>query len=257
MPTFLFDQIIFGPLWSRRLGESLGINLLPVGQKVCNFNCIYCECGLTPESDLHNFPSAETVIAQLDKKLSEMNKNGEYLDSITFAGNGEPTLHPEFPDIIEKTVDSRNRLFPGAKIAVLSNATLIGNKNIFNALMKVDLNILKLDSAVEETIKLINCPRGNYHLSEIINILKQFRGRLIIQTLFLRGNCKNKRIDNTTEAEISALVAAMEQIRPESIMLYSLARETAVNELEKVGEQELNYIAGRLVKAGLKTQVTP
>lgn len=186
-----------------------------------------------------------------------MNKNGEYLDSITFAGNGEPTLHPEFPDIIEKTVDSRNRLFPGAKIAVLSNATLIGNKNIFNALMKVDLNILKLDSAVEETIKLINCPRGNYHLSEIINILKQFRGRLIIQTLFLRGNCKNKRIDNTTEAEISALVAAMEQIRPESIMLYSLARETAVNELEKVGEQELNYIAGRLVKAGLKTQVTP
>jgi wyosine [tRNA(Phe)-imidazoG37] synthetase (radical SAM superfamily) len=188
MSTFLFDSIIFGPVWSRRLGESLGINLLPVKHKVCNFNCIYCECGLTPaESDNSGFPSAQVVKEQLVLRLEDMKKNSEYLDSITFAGNGEPTLHPEFPGIMEDTLAIRDRFFPQARVTVLSNATRIGNNSIFNALLKADLNILKLDSAIEETLLQINCPRGEYNLQDTIGLLGRFQGKLIIQTLFFRG----------------------------------------------------------------------
>jgi wyosine [tRNA(Phe)-imidazoG37] synthetase (radical SAM superfamily) len=258
MATFLFDNIIFGPVWSRRLGESLGINLLPTGRKVCNFNCIYCECGLTPQEDQHeNFPTVETVKELLDKKLLEMRSGGDYLDSITFAGNGEPTLHPGFPAIIDEAIESRNRNFPEARIAVLSNATLIGKKKIFDALLKTDLNILKLDSAISKTLGMINCPRGNYQLPEIIDSLKLFKGKLIIQTLFLRGMCMGQFIDNTTEKEVSAWITVLQKIQPESVMIYSLARDTAVHGLEKVSAAELDAIAARLEEKGIKTQVTP
>ena len=258
MATFLFDDIIFGPVWSRRLGESLGINLLPAGRKVCNFNCIYCECGLTPDSSKpEKFPDAKIVKQLLYSKLQEMKDNKDYLDSITFAGNGEPTLHPEFPQIIEEAIASRNHLFPDAKIAVLSNATLIGRKQVFDALLKADLNILKLDSAIEDTLKLINCPRGSYNLKEITDTLKLFNGKMIIQTLFLRGTCNGRKIDNTTDKEVDAWLAVLQQIKPERVMLYSLARDTAVNDLEKVNAGELNAIADRIENAGIKTQVTP
>jgi wyosine [tRNA(Phe)-imidazoG37] synthetase (radical SAM superfamily) len=258
MSTFLFDTIIFGPVWSRRLGESLGINLLPAGHKVCNFNCIYCECGLTPHTDQHHiFPSVAEVKELLDQKLAEMQKSGEYLNTITFAGNGEPTLHPQFPQIIEEAIESRNRIVPEAKIAVLSNATLIGREKIFDALIKVDLNILKLDSAIENTLKLINCPGGNYNLPSIIETLKKFKSTMIIQTLFLKGSCNGKTVDNTTEEEVSAWSSVIETIRPETVMIYSLARDTAINGLEKVSEVKLNTIAARIEKLGILTQVTP
>jgi wyosine [tRNA(Phe)-imidazoG37] synthetase (radical SAM superfamily) len=258
MSTFLFDTVIFGPVWSRRLGESLGINLLPSGRKVCNFSCIYCECGLTPyEENDTNFPAVEKIKDLLDAKLQKMKENGDYLDSITFAGNGEPTLHPEFPEIMDETIKSRNRYFPGVKIAVLSNATLIGEKSVFNTLLRADLNILKLDSAIEETLTSINCPRGRFHLSETLDSFRQFGGKLIIQTLFLKGTCQGKIIDNTTEKEITAWLAVIEKLRPESVMIYSLARDTAVSDLQKVSPDELNAIAGRVEKAGIKTMVTP
>jgi wyosine [tRNA(Phe)-imidazoG37] synthetase (radical SAM superfamily) len=258
MSTFLFDKIIFGPVWSRRLGESLGINLLPVNRKVCNFSCIYCECGLTPAIDLPGgFPEAKEVKELLRSKLLDMKKNGEYLDSITFAGNGEPTLHPEFPYILEEVVEIRNRIFPKATIAVLSNATLIGKKEIFDVLLKADLNILKLDSVFEETLKLINCPRSNYRLTDTIDSLKQFNGRMIIQTLFFRGVYNSKKVDNTTKQEVNAWLSVLSEIRPESVMIYSLARDTAVNGLENIGAGELKAIAARVEKAGIKTQVTP
>jgi len=258
MSTFLFDSVILGPVWSRRLGESLGINLLPTGHKVCNFNCIYCECGLTPHSDQHHsFPSVAEVKELLDQKLTVLKESGEYLNTITFAGNGEPTLHPQFSLIIDEAIESRNRLFPEAKIAVLSNATLIGSKHIFDALIRVDLNILKLDSAIENTLKLINCPGGNYNLPSIIDTLKKFKGTMIIQTLFLKGLCNEKLVDNTTEEEVSAWSSVIEKIRPETVMIYSLARTTAINGLEKVSENELNAIAARIEKLGIRTQVTP
>lgn len=258
MSTFLFDSIIFGPVWSRRLGESLGINLLPANYKICTFNCVYCECGLTPSgSTSSEFPAAGEVKDMLGRKLRKMKEKNEYLDSITFAGNGEPTLHPEFPRIMDDAIDARNFYYPKANIAVLSNATRIDRPDIFNALLKADLNILKLDSAIEETLNTINCPRGNYSPSEIIQLLKQFHGKVIIQTLFLRGRYNGIHIDNTTEREVKAWLMALEQIHPEMVMIYSIARDTAIQGLESISQEELEIIASRVSLAGIKTQVTP
>ena len=258
MPTFLFDNIIFGPVWSRRLGESLGINLLPLNRKICNFNCIYCECGLTPANrQKTEYPHAEKVINLLKSRLTEMKEKGEYLDSITFAGNGEPTLHPAFPQIMDNALKIRNELFPSAKIAVLSNATLIGKKFVFNALLKADLNILKLDSAIDETRRLINCPKDNLRIEEIIDLMKLFNGKLIIQTLFLRGIYKGKPVNNNTETEVSAWLRAIKTIQPEFVMIYSIARDTAVEGLVGIGPEELKIIAERLEEAGIKVQITP
>lgn len=258
MSTFLFDKIIFGPVWSRRLGESLGINLLPVNRKVCTFNCIYCECGLTPAGATQTgFPDASKVLELLEEKLAEMKAGNQYLNSITFAGNGEPTLHPQFPLILEKSIDIRNRLFPNANITVLSNATTITNPKIFEALLKADLNILKLDSAVEETLRHINCPAAGFHLQDLIRSLKLFNGKLIIQTLFFRGSYNDMQIDNTTETEVSAWISALSEINPESVMIYSLARDTAIEGMNAIGYEELNAIAEKAEKSGFRTQVTP
>jgi wyosine [tRNA(Phe)-imidazoG37] synthetase (radical SAM superfamily) len=258
MATFLFDSIIFGPVWSRRLGESLGVNLLPVNRKVCNFNCVYCECGLTPSGvPASGFPTASEVRDRLHDRLLDMKKKGDYLDSITFAGNGEPTLHPEFPRIMEDAAALRSSFYPKATIAVLSNATLVGNKGIFDALLKADLNILKLDSAVEETLLAINCPNFNFRLEEILQAMFRFQGRMIIQTLFFRGSINGKTIDNSSENEVTAWLSVLNQIRPEYVMLYSIARDTAVPGLEGISAQELESIAARVENTGIKTVVTP
>jgi wyosine [tRNA(Phe)-imidazoG37] synthetase (radical SAM superfamily) len=258
MSTFLFDSIIFGPVWSRRLGESLGINLLPANQKVCNFNCIYCECGLTPKMNSNSvFPSSQEVKELLTARLQEMKKDGDYLDSITFAGNGEPTLHPEFPKIMKDTLEIRNIIFPEARIAVLSNATQAGNKLIFDALMKADMNILKLDSAFEETLRYINCPRGKFSLSSVITSMKKFKGKLIIQTLFFRGIYNGIVIDNSTETEVVAWMNVIAELRPECVMIYSIARDTAVSGLNRVGVEELTAIADRIQNLGIAVQITP
>jgi len=258
MSTFLFDQIIFGPVWSRRLGESLGINLMPVNRKLCNFNCIYCECGLSP-SDNRNaiLPGSSEVKEKLFYKLQKMKRNGDYLNSITFAGNGEPTLHPEFYTIIEDTIAIRNKLYPEAQIAVLSNASAIENEIVFNALKKTDLNILKLDSVLEDTVSLINCPDEHYNFQNIIAQMKRFDGKIIIQSMFFRGQFKDKHIDNTTEPEISAWLEVIKAIKPQSVMIYSIARDTAVKSLQPVSLYELKNIALRVENEGISTQITP
>jgi wyosine [tRNA(Phe)-imidazoG37] synthetase (radical SAM superfamily) len=258
MGTFLFDSIIFGPVWSRRLGESLGINLLPVNRKVCNFNCIYCECGLTPPGiPSTGFPRAKKVKDLLYGRLQEMKRKGDYLDSITFAGNGEPTLHPEFQLIMDDAVKLRNSLYPAAKIAVLSNATLISDKKTFNALLKADLNILKLDSAIEDTLHTINCPGFSFKLTDMLDSMRKFHGKMIIQTLFFRGSLNGRRIDNTAENEVKAWLSVLGQLHPEYVMLYSIARDTAVQGLEGVSPGELATIADRVEKIGIKTLITP
>jgi wyosine [tRNA(Phe)-imidazoG37] synthetase (radical SAM superfamily) len=258
MSTFLFDSIIFGPVWSRRLGESLGVNLLPPSRKTCNFNCIYCECGMGTGIDTSSgFPAREEVRQLLRLRLSEMKRNDEYLNSITFAGNGEPTLHPEFPGIMDDTVQARNELYAGAKVAVLSNATLACNDNIFKALQKADLNILKLDTAIEETLLSINCPRGQLKISEMIHAMQQFRGKIIIQTLFFRGQFMGQSIDNTTEKEVNAWLKALSEIKPESVMMYSLARDTPVESLERVSAEELDVISKKVELLGIPVLVTP
>lgn len=259
MATFLFDEIIFGPVKSRRLGASLGINLLPTKKKICNFNCIYCECGLTRniEKAVSHLPRREEVYKALENKLAEMKLNNQPPDVITYAGNGEPTLHPEFPGIIDDSIILRNKYFPKAKIAVLSNATTITQPQIKAALLKVDKNILKLDSAFDSTIKLHNQPRIQINAAELIDNLAGFNGKLIIQTLFLQGEYKGRVIDNTTTTEIEAWLRAIKKIKPSEVMIYTISRDTPYGDkLKKVPVKRLRDIASMVEDLGIRTQVS-
>jgi len=259
MATFLFDKIIFGPVKSRRLGVSLGINLLPATKKLCNFNCIYCECGWTNDSskDKSPLPTRDEIYKALDLKLSEMKAKNTPPDVITFAGNGEPTLHPEFPVIVDDCIELRNKYFPEARIAVLSNSTTITIPSIREALLKVDQNILKLDSGFDLTVRVHNQPRVNVRVAELIGNLRNFNGQLIIQTLFLRGSFNGKSIDNTTPEEIEAWLKAIEMIKPYEVMIYTISRDTPDgNQLEKVPATELKRIAQMVNRLGIKTSVS-
>jgi len=259
MPTFLFDKIVFGPVKSRRLGVSLGINLLPATKKLCNFNCIYCECGWTGNSEevKSYLPERDEVYKALEKKLSEMKEENRPPDVITFAGNGEPTLHPDFPGIIDDCIELRNKYFPLARIAVLSNSSTITIPRIKEALLKVDQNILKLDSGFDLTVRIHNQPRVNTRVAELIENLQKFNGQLIIQTLFLRGMYKGKVIDNTTPEEIEAWLKAIEMIKPYEVMIYTISRDTPEGgELAKVPPAELKRIARMVKRLGIKTSVS-
>jgi wyosine [tRNA(Phe)-imidazoG37] synthetase (radical SAM superfamily) len=255
MSTFLFDNIIFGPVISRRLGHSLGINLLPDGIKLCNFNCLYCECGWNTNNvkDLE-WPSVKKVKQSLIDKINELKQANIPVDTITFAGNGEPTMHPEFAEIVDTVIEVRNIYLPKANVAVLSNGTLIFKPSIFEALAKVDYNILKLDSAIEETCIIINRPTGYYNLKETIENLRKFNGRCIIQTLFVRGSYMNQPFDNTTDREIEALLAAYAYIKPSYVMIYAIDRDTPVDNIQKVSAQELEKIAGKIKAKGIEVK---
>ncbi len=258
MSTFLFDQIIFGPVKSRRLGISLGVNLLPTDSKICSFNCIYCECGWNPKKreQKSKLPARELVKQKMEEKLQEMVRNNELPDVITFAGNGEPTLHPDFEKIIDDTIALRNLLAPKAKIAVLSNSSMLHKPSVVRALLKIEDNILKLDSAFEETVNLIDCPAGHFSLNKVVENLKSFNGKLIIQTLFLRGNHNGQTIDNTTEHEVSAWLKLIDEIKPSQVMIYTIDRDTPLAGLEKVKLEELKQIASRVESLGIKVQVS-
>jgi len=258
MATFLFDKIIFGPVKSRRLGISLGINLLPTNIKVCTFNCIYCECGFTPKEfkEKIRLPKRKEIQKKLESKLQEMITEKQLPDVITFAGNGEPTLHKEFAGIIDDTIKLRDRLAPNARIAVLSNATMLYKKSVFDALLKIKDNIQKLDSAFEETVKLLDCPNGSFSLNNIIEQLIAFKGKVIIQTMFVRGTFKGKDVDNTTEKEVSAWLELIKKVNPRQVMIYTIERDTPVNTLEKVSLKQLNFIAKRVKEIGFDVQVS-
>ena len=258
MGTFLFDKIIFGPVKSRRLGVSLGVNLLPTDSKVCSFDCIYCECGWNPKKreKKAKLPTRLEVAINLRKKLESMQQAGELPDVITFAGNGEPTLHPQFPEIIDDTIALRNQYAPNCRIAVLSNATMIHRESVFQALLKIEDNILKLDSAIAKTVELIDCPVGHFDLQRVIDHLQMFGKQTIVQTLFLRGDYKNQPIDNTTEEELKAWLEALQKIQPRQVMIYTIDRDTPAQGLLKIPMDELNQIAGRVREAGFNVQVS-
>ena len=258
MATFLFDEIIFGPVSSRRLGVSLGINLLPTDSKFCSFDCIYCECGWTPEKGTVKtvLPTRDEVKQKLEEKLQQMQQGNKLPDVITFAGNGEPTMHPEFETIIDEAIILRGKYAPKARIAVLSNASRIHQKRVFNALLKVDDNIQKLDSAFEETIQLLNKPRGRFRLWEVVDELCNFEGNVIIQTMFVKGIWQGNYVDNTTDDEIDAWLKLIGIIAPRQVMIYTIARDTPVDTLEKVTKKKLEKIAGKLRAAGFDVQVS-
>ena len=246
--TVLFHSTIFGPIHSRRLGVSLGINLMPDDGKVCSFDCLYCEAGFNAQGKgSTGLPLREQVRTQLEAKLKEMHSNGDSLDVITFSGNGEPTLHPDFPHIIEDTLALRDKFYPDAKVSVLTNSTMIFKPEVAEALKKADNNILKLDSAIESTMRLIDRPNSpGFTVDRVVEALRQFEGTGIIQTMILRGTHDGKPLDNTTEVEISALIEAYKRIRPREIMIYSLDRSTPEEKLIKVEKEELTAIGKRI-----------
>ena len=249
MSTVIYPSPIFGPVHSRRLGVSLGINLLPADGKVCTFDCIYCECGFNDDHRPHQkMPTRQQVYEALEARLQDMQQNGPAPDVLTFAGNGEPTANPAFPEIIDDTLQLRGRYFPQAKVSVLSNATLIYRPEVRDALMKVDNNILKLDTVDPNYISRVDRPSGEwYHVSEVIEAMKAFRGHVIIQTIFLHG----PGVTNTTDDYVLPWLQAVKEIAPRQVMIYTIDRETPDPTLSKATHEELDAIKARVEALGI------
>jgi wyosine [tRNA(Phe)-imidazoG37] synthetase (radical SAM superfamily) len=257
MSGFLFNDVIFGPVRSRRLGLSLGINLLPLHSKFCSFNCIYCECGWTPPNLANHpeFPSRAEVSFYLEERLKQLVQENYLPDALTYAGNGEPTLHPEFAEIVDDTLALRNRYAPGSKVTVLSNSSMIHIPAVFGALQKLDNNILKLDAGSDKMFNLVNNPVEPVGFAGLIENLKKFQGKLIIQSMFLRGNFRGQVVDNTTGEEVDKWISLLVDINPEMVMIYPIARATPVHDLVKIPLNELEMIAAKVREAGLKVKV--
>ena len=259
MQRVLFHDTIFGPIHSRRLGTSLGVNLSPNDGKICTFDCLYCEAGYNAQGPgTTGLPARGRVRQLLEHRLSAMKAAGDRLDVITFSGNGEPTVHPEFAGIIDDTIALRDKYYPGVKISVLTNSTMIGRPDVADALRRVDNNILKLDSAVEATMRALDRPmRESFTVDSVVAGLGQFAGTGIIQTMLTRGSHEGVDIDNTTDAEVDALIAAYRRIRPREIMLYSIDRRTPEQSLEHIGADRLRAIAARIeAETAIPVQLT-
>ena len=246
MSTIIYPSPIFGPVHSRRLGISLGINLLPADGKVCSFDCIYCECGFSLP-----LPTREEVAQKLEAKLQQMVADGQLPDVLTFAGNGEPTCHPHFAEIIADTIRLRNQYCPKAKVSVLSNSTMIHRPQVHDALMQVDNNILKLDTVDPAYINKVDHPNGTYDVDQIIDRLKAFHGHVIIQTMFMRGECKGESVDNTGDAYVTPWLEAVKAIAPQQVMIYTIDRETPTQGLLKATHEQLDQIRDRVIAAGI------
>lgn len=256
MSTILFHNIVFGPIKSRRLGNSLGINLLPDKGKICSFDCIYCECGWNKDGKADRaIPPKEAVFSTMDTRFARLHAEGTPVDTITFSGNGEPTLHPDFPEIIDYTLKMRDRYFPSAAVSVLSNATMIHKQEVREALMKVTNPILKIDSGLEEYIRLVDNPVGNYSLADTIEHLRLFNGNFILQTMFLKGTFGGRRIDLTSPESVGPWRDIVLSLKPREVMMYTIDRETPAKDLEKVTVGEMEAIAAPLREAGIKIQI--
>ena len=252
----LFDQIVYGPIHSRRLGISLGMNLMPTEAKLCTFDCVYCECGFNGKVENPVLPTRSEVALALEQKLQALQAEGVTPDVITFSGNGEPTLHPEFRGIIEDTCHLRNTYCPTAKVSVLSNSTQLGREDVRLALMMCDNRILKLDSALTPTMRLIDQPVNTELTAErIIEWLEMFQGQFTLQTCFLRGEHNGQPIDNTTPEELAAWYQAVDQLHPKQIMIYVIDRATPVKTLEKISPDEMHAIARPLQDEGFDVMV--
>ncbi len=257
MSTVIYPSPIFGPVHSRRLGISLGINLLPADGKVCSFNCVYCECGFNEDHrPTLPFPTREEVARKLEEKLQVMVAEEQLPDVLTFAGNGEPTCHPYFAEIIDDTIRLRDQYCPQAKVSVLSNSTMIHRQQVHDALMRVDNNILKLDTVDPLYINKVDRPNGTYDVNQIIEHMKAFNGHLIIQTMFMRGGIKagdrrQESVDNTGEEYVAPWLEAVKEIRPQQVMIYTIDRETPAHGLEKASREQLDAIRDRVIAAGI------
>ena len=251
----LFNNIAYGPIHSRRLGTSLGMEIMPLDHKLCTFNCVYCELGWNTPVDHPKIPTREEIREALETKLRQIVNgtcpNGTSLDVITFSGNGEPTLHPDFLGIIEDTCALRDQYCPSAKVSVLSNSTQLHRPDVVRALKMCDNRILKLDAASDTMMRLIDKPvNKDLTVDQIMCGLKQFNGDFTLQTCFLRGTNAGKIIDNTTYNELLLWYAAVDQLHPKQIMIYVIDRKTPEEHLEKISREEMERIAAPLREKG-------
>lgn len=253
----LFDSIAYGPIHSRRLGTSLGMELMPLAHKLCTFNCVYCECGWNQPVSHPVLPTRDEVRTALETKLQALQQEGTQLDVITFSGNGEPTLHPDFLGIIRDTCALRDHYCPQAKVSVLSNSTQLGRPDVVEALRLCDNRILKLDAATDTMMRRIDLPvNPALDVATLIRWLETFRGDFILQTCFLRGEHDGQPIDNTTPAELEAWYAAVRHLRPKQIMIYVIDRKTPEEHLEKISLEEMQRIAAPLLAEGFNIQIS-
>ena len=250
----LFDSIVYGPIRSRRLGVSLGVNLMPTDAKLCSFDCVYCECGWNQPVLHPQLPTRQQVREALNSQLSTLNSQ---LDVITFSGNGEPTMHPDFLGIIQDTCALRDQYCPNAKVSVLSNSTQLGRPDVLEALRICDNRILKLDSAVDSTMHLIDKPvNRQLTVRQIAEWLTAFKGDFTLQTCFLRGEYQGQIIDNTTPQELQAWYDMVEYLRPKQVMIYVIDRATPLKTLEKIPAEKMELIAAPLREKGLDVIVS-
>jgi wyosine [tRNA(Phe)-imidazoG37] synthetase (radical SAM superfamily) len=247
-----FDDIVFGPIFSRRLGSSLGVNILPSKGKLCNFDCVYCECGWNKDGAAdRRFPSYEEVLSAFEQKMASLASAGTKVDSITFSGNGEPTMHPDFPKIVDAVLKCRDRFFPEAKVSVLSNAFLVGRPSVAEALKRVDNPILKLDASSDELVRQINKPVGHYSVREIVDALKGFEGDFILQTIFL----KSPEFDAAAPEALQKWMDIVRELHPREIMVYTIDRETPDKSLEKYTVEEMTAFVQPLLDEGFNIQI--
>ncbi len=254
--TVIYPSPIFGPVHSRRLGVSLGINLLPADGKCCSFDCIYCECGFNHDFvPKQKMPTREEVRTALETQLIEMQKSGLTPNVLTFAGNGEPTLHPQFAEIIDDAISLRDKYFPEAKVSVLTNATQIVRQPVFDALCKVDNNICKLDTISADYIQHIDRPNGSFDVNRIIERLKEFGSRCVIQTMFMKGEYDGQSVDNTSDEFVQPWLKTIGEIQPREVMIYTIDRETPAHELKKALPEVLDAIGAQVRELGIPCQV--
>lgn len=257
MSTIIYPSPVFGPVHSRRLGVSLGINLLPADGKVCSFDCVYCECGYNRDFRPHStMPTREEVKRVLEERLCEMAEKGPAPDVLTFAGNGEPTLHPHFAEIVADVLALRDTYFPKAQVSVLSNATQLHRPDVVEALKRVDNNMMKLDTVNNAYIRAVNRPTGGYDVNRVVEQLRAFAGKVIIQTLFMQGTVDGCDVSNTSDTYVLPWLEQVKSIAPSKVMIYTIDRETPEPGLRKATAEQLDGIAGRLRHAGLDVSVS-
>ena len=257
MSTIIYPSPIFGPVKSRRLGISLGINVCPPDGKICSFDCIYCECGFNADHrPKEKMPGRARIREALREKLVEMRRDGARADTLTFSGNGEPTGHPEFPGIIDDTIALRNEFCPNAKVSVLTNSTRITKEEVFQALLRVDNALLKLDTVDPDYIRLVDRPNSRYELPEILRAMERFGSRAVIQTMFLHGSFEGRRVDNTGEEFVAPWLEEIARIRPKLVTIYTIDRETPDKDLRKATREELDRSADRVRSLGIAAQAS-